>query len=139
MDPARTREDWVPGQHREGNRRHVSPVVIEGRPSAFDRVVAVLDQRSDLSHVLELPQQGDFTNKGFYSNPAIDKLLDDNIREGDLKKRDAGAKEAQRILLEDAVWGLLWYDNWARVMRSDMVGVEKLWDSFERFNKLKLA
>ena len=80
-----------------------------------------------------------FTNKGFYSNPAIDKLLDDNIREGDPQKRDAGAKEAQRILLEDAVWGLLWYDNWARVMRSDMVGVEKLWDSFERFNKLKLA
>jgi peptide/nickel transport system substrate-binding protein len=80
-----------------------------------------------------------FTNKAYYSNPAVDKLLDDNILEGDPQKREAGAKEAQKILLEDAVWGLLWYDNWARVMRSDMAGVEKLWDSFERFNKLKLA
>ena len=67
-----------------------------------------------------------FTNKAFYSNPAVDKLLDDNILEGDPPKREAGAKEAQKILLEDAVWGLLWYDNWARVMRSDMAGVEKL-------------
>jgi peptide/nickel transport system substrate-binding protein len=79
------------------------------------------------------------TNKGFYANPAIDELIDDNIREGDLVKRAAGVKEAQRILLDDAVWGLLWYDNWSRVMRSELVGIEKLWDSLERFDKMKFA
>jgi peptide/nickel transport system substrate-binding protein len=79
------------------------------------------------------------TNKGFYANPVIDKLIDDNIREGDLIKRAAGVEEAQRILLDDAVWGLLWYDNWSRVMRSELFGLEKLWDSLERFDKMKFA
>ena len=79
------------------------------------------------------------TNKGFYANPVIDKLIDDNIREGDLVKRAAGVKEAQRILLDDAVWGLLWYDNWSRVMRSELLGIVKLWDSLERFDKMKFA
>lgn len=79
------------------------------------------------------------TNKSFYSNPAIDKLLDDNIREGDPAKRSAAVKEMQKILLDDAAWGLLWYDSWGRVMRSDLAGVEKLWDSFERFDRMKLA
>jgi peptide/nickel transport system substrate-binding protein len=79
------------------------------------------------------------TNKGSYANPALDKLIDDNIREGDLIKRAAGVKEAQRILLDDAVWGLLWYDNWTRVMRSELLGLEKMWDSLERFDKMRFA
>jgi peptide/nickel transport system substrate-binding protein len=79
------------------------------------------------------------TNSCFYANPVIDKLIDDNIREGDLTKRAAGVKEAQRILLEDAVWGLLWYDNWSRVTRSDLIGIEKLWDSLERFDRMALT
>ena len=79
------------------------------------------------------------TNKGFYSNATIDKLLDDNMREGDPSKRAAAVKQAQQILIDDAAWGMLWYDNWARVMRSDLVGIEKLWDSFERFNPMKLS
>jgi peptide/nickel transport system substrate-binding protein len=57
------------------------------------------------------------TNKGFYANPALDKLIDDNIREGDLTRRAAGVREAQRIILDDAVWGFLWYDNWSRAQR----------------------
>ena len=61
------------------------------------------------------------------------------MREGDLSKRAAAVKQAQQILIDDAVWGMLWYDNWARVMRSDLVGIEKLWDSFERFNPMKLS
>jgi peptide/nickel transport system substrate-binding protein len=79
------------------------------------------------------------TNKGFYSNATIDKLLDDNMREGDPSKRAAAVKQAQQILIDDAAWGMLWYDNWARVMRSDLVGIEKLWDSFERFEPMKLS
>ena len=79
------------------------------------------------------------TNTSFYSNPALDKVLDDNMFEPDQAKRLAGAKQAQKILIDDAVWGFLWYDNWTRVMRSDLVGIEKRWDTFERFYAMKLT
>ncbi|WP_314948039.1 ABC transporter substrate-binding protein [Bradyrhizobium cosmicum] len=79
------------------------------------------------------------TNKGGYANPALDKIIDENIREADPARRMAAVKDAQKILLDDAAWGLLWYDNWARVTRSELAGVTKYWDSFERFNKMKLA
>ncbi|MCA1471122.1 ABC transporter substrate-binding protein [Bradyrhizobium sp. IC3195] len=79
------------------------------------------------------------TNKGGYANPALDKIIDENIREADPARRMAAVKDAQKILLDDAAWGLLWYDNWARVTRSELAGVAKYWDSFERFNKMKLS
>ena len=79
------------------------------------------------------------TNKGSYANPALDKLIDDNIREGNLTKRAASVREAQRMILDDAVWGLLWYDNWTRVMRSELVGLEKVWDLYERFDRMSFA
>ena len=61
-------------------------------------------------------------------------MLDENYHEPNAEKRLAAAKAAQKIVIDDAVWGMLWYDNWTRVMRSDLVGVEKRWDTFERFN-----
>jgi peptide/nickel transport system substrate-binding protein len=79
------------------------------------------------------------TNTAFYSNPALDKILDENYHEPNAEKRLAAAKVAQKIILDDAVWGMLWYDNWTRVMRSELVGIEKRWDTFERFNAMKLA
>ncbi|WP_407121035.1 ABC transporter substrate-binding protein [Bradyrhizobium sp. STM 3561] len=79
------------------------------------------------------------TNKGGYANPALDKIIDENIREADPARRMAAVRAAQKILLDDATWGLLWYDNWARVTRSELAGVAKYWDSFERFNKMKLS
>lgn len=79
------------------------------------------------------------TNTAFYSNPALDTIIDDNMFEQDRAKRLAGAKEAQKILIDGGVWGFLWYDNWTRVMRADLVGIEKRWDTFERFYSMKLA
>jgi peptide/nickel transport system substrate-binding protein len=79
------------------------------------------------------------TNTAFYSNPALDKLLDDNYHEPDDAKRLAAAKAAQKIVLDDAVWGLLWNDNWTRVVRKGITGIAKRWDTFERFNALKSA
>jgi peptide/nickel transport system substrate-binding protein len=79
------------------------------------------------------------TNTAFYSNPKLDKLLDENYHEPNADKRLAAAREAQKIVIEDAVWGMLWYDNWTRVMRADLVGIEKRWDTFERFTAMKLA
>jgi peptide/nickel transport system substrate-binding protein len=79
------------------------------------------------------------TNTAFYSNPKLDKLLDENYHEPNADKRLAAAQEAQKIVIEDAVWGMLWYENWTRVMRADLVGIEKRWDTFERFTAMKLA
>lgn len=79
------------------------------------------------------------SNVSFYSNPALDRLLDENMHEVNKEKRLAAAKQAQKILLDDAVWGLLWYDNWTRVARADLVGIEKRWDTFERYYDMRLA
>lgn len=79
------------------------------------------------------------TNTAFYSNPAVDKILDENYHEPNAEKRLAAAKAVQKIVIEDGVWGMLWYDNWTRVMRTDLVGIEKRWDTFERFTSMKFA
>lgn len=79
------------------------------------------------------------TNSSKYSNPALDKLIDENMHETNADKRLAAAREAQRILVDDAVWGFLWYDNWTRVMRSDLTGIVKRWDTFDRFYAMKRA
>jgi peptide/nickel transport system substrate-binding protein len=79
------------------------------------------------------------TNTGFYSNPEVDKLIDENMHERDNTKRLAAARRVQKILIDDAAWGHLWYDNWTRVMRADLMGIEKRWDTFERYFNMKLA
>jgi peptide/nickel transport system substrate-binding protein len=79
------------------------------------------------------------SNTAFYSNPALDKILDENYHEANAEKRLAAAKAAQKIIIDDAVWGFLWYDSWTRIVRNDLVGFEKRWDTFERFAALKPA
>ena len=79
------------------------------------------------------------TNTAFYSNPEVDKLIDANMHEPDTAKRLAAARRLQQILIGDAVWGHLWYDNWTRVMRADLIGIEKRWDTFERYFNMRLA
>jgi peptide/nickel transport system substrate-binding protein len=37
------------------------------------------------------------------------------------------------------VWGLLWYESWTRVGSADLVGLEKRWDTFERYYSLRRA
>ena len=80
-----------------------------------------------------------FTNLSAYSNPAVDKLIDDNMHETNRDKRAAASREVQKLVLDDAAWGLLWYENWTRVGTSDLVGLEKRWDTFERYYNLKRA
>jgi peptide/nickel transport system substrate-binding protein len=78
-----------------------------------------------------------FTNLSFYNNAQMDKLIDDNMHEANADKRAAASREAQKILLDDAVWGLLWYESWTRVGSADLTGLEKRWDTFERYFNLK--
>ena len=78
-----------------------------------------------------------FTNLSFYSNPAVDKLIDDNMHETNRDKRAAASRDVQKLVIDDAVWGLLWYENWTRVGTADLSGLEKRWDTFERYGSLK--
>lgn len=80
-----------------------------------------------------------FTNLSYYSNPAVDKLIDDNMHETNAAKRAQASRDVQKIVIDDAVWGLLWYENWTRVGTADLTGLEKRWDTFERYYALKRA
>ena len=74
-----------------------------------------------------------FTNASFYSNPILDKIIDESMAETNPDRRFGNARVAQKILVDDAVWGFLWYDSWTRVMKADVSGIEKRWDTFERY------
>jgi peptide/nickel transport system substrate-binding protein len=74
-----------------------------------------------------------FTNASFYSNPVLDKIIDESLAEMNPERRLGNARVAQKILIDDAVWGFLWYDPWTRVMKTDISGIEKRWDTFERY------
>ncbi|HEV8615544.1 MAG TPA: ABC transporter substrate-binding protein [Methylomirabilota bacterium] len=80
-----------------------------------------------------------FTNASFYSNPLLDRIIDESMAETNPDRRFGNARVAQKILIDDAVWGFLWYDGWTRVMKSDVSGIEKRWDTFERYYGAKRA
>ncbi|MGH7369111.1 MAG: ABC transporter substrate-binding protein [Candidatus Rokuibacteriota bacterium] len=80
-----------------------------------------------------------FTNLSHYANPAVDKLIDENMHETNRDKRAAASRDVQKLVLDDAVWGLLWYENWTRVGTADLTGLEKRWDTFERYYNLRRA
>jgi peptide/nickel transport system substrate-binding protein len=78
-----------------------------------------------------------FTNLSFYTNPKVDALIDDNMHEANRDKRMAASQQVQRMIIDDAVWGFLWYDSWVRVMSADLSGIEKRWDTFERYYSMR--
>ena len=78
-----------------------------------------------------------FTNLSFYNNPRVDKIIDDSMHETNADKRAAASRDAQKIILDDAVWGLLWYEAWTRVASAELSGLEKRWDTFERYYNVK--
>ena len=78
-----------------------------------------------------------FTNASFYENPVLDKIIDESLAETNPERRLGSARVAQKILIDDAVWGFLWYDSWTRVMKTDITGIEKRWDTFERYYAAK--
>ncbi len=78
-----------------------------------------------------------FTNASFYANPLLDRIIDESLAETNPDRRFGNARVAQKILIDDAVWGFLWYDSWTRVMKRDVSGIEKRWDTFERYYSAK--
>jgi peptide/nickel transport system substrate-binding protein len=52
------------------------------------------------------------TNATGYSNPRVDEIIKTGLYEPDLAKREALSKEAQKIIVEEAPWGLLFQINY---------------------------
>lgn len=51
---------------------------------------------------------GEAGNRTFYSNPEVDKLLDQGRTSSDPAVREAGYKEAQKIIRDEAPWIFTW-------------------------------
>lgn len=62
------------------------------------------------------------TNAAGYNNPEVDEIVLSGLYETDLEKRDALSREAQRIIVDDAPWGLLFQVNYVVAGRSNISG-----------------
>ena len=75
-------------------------------------------------------------NYGFYSNPEVDKLLNDSEKELDQEKRLEMLKEAQRIISDDQPAIYLEHFKWFLPMSTRLTGYTLTplwyWDSFGR-------
>jgi len=61
-------------------------------------------------------------NRSFYSNPDVDQLLDQAIRETDTTSRDELYQEAERRIVEDAPWAPLFHTEDCHVYQSNVRG-----------------
>jgi len=59
----------------------------------------------------------------FYSNPQVDKLLDEARTTFDVQKRQALYKEAQTLIWQDAPWIFLWVQKWYLATVKNLQGV----------------
>jgi peptide/nickel transport system substrate-binding protein len=59
-----------------------------------------------------LPDKGGF-NSGYYSNPELDRILEEARRSNDQAKRGDLYRQAQKIIVEDAPWAFVahWKQN----------------------------
>jgi peptide/nickel transport system substrate-binding protein len=75
-------------------------------------------------------------NTSFYSNPEVDKILNDSEKEIDLDKRTEMLKQAQRLISEDQPQIFLEHFKWFLPMSSTLAGYTLsplwYWDSFGR-------
>ena len=60
------------------------------------------------------------TNATGYSNPRVDEIITTGLYETDLAKRESLSKEAQRIIVEEAPWGLLFQINYVVAGRANV-------------------
>ena len=107
LDPAGAAAHRLHRQHREGNRCDVPADGQPGQPRAVDRSHWQSWINDPFYHLyFNFHSKAKATNTSYYSNPAFDAVIDANMFEPDAAKRLAGAKQAQKILIDDAVLGL---------------------------------
>lgn len=66
------------------------------------------------------------SNRAFYSNAAVDQLLDGARVEVDSAKRADLYKQAEQIVMDEAAWVFLYYPKQALAFRSNISGIEML-------------
>ncbi len=113
-------------------------VAIEAVPAAEAAVVGrkgehplyLLNYRytdGDVLHIL-LHKTGSL-NRGFYTDPRTDELLDKQRLEFDPKKRDEMLNEVQKIAIEQCWWLPLYADITAVAIRDTVEDFENAWDA----------
>lgn len=79
-------------------------------------------------------RDSDSMNKAFYSNPEVDRLLDEARVERDRERRLALYREASEIIVEDAPWAFVFSDKameyWQPYVRN--YRPHPVWDNFYR-------
>jgi len=73
-------------------------------------------------HLLSNLKTGTGKNLANYSNARVDELVDRGMYERDSEVRAAMSREAQRIIVEEAPWVLLYQYNYTVVTRTDVSG-----------------
>ena len=71
-----------------------------------------------------------------YSNSTVDKLIDDNLYETDASKREQASKQAQKLVVEEAPWALLYQLHYTIAVRSNVQNFNWYPDVATRFWKV---
>jgi peptide/nickel transport system substrate-binding protein len=71
-----------------------------------------------------------------YSNATVDKLIDDGLYETDAVKREQLSKQAQKIIVEEAPWAILYQLNYTIAVRNNIEGFNWYPDVGTRFWKV---
>lgn len=72
-------------------------------------------------HSKQMPPSG--FNRGFYSNPEVDRLIDEATAASDLETRKRAYQEVQRRVAEDAPYISLWYKTNVAVAQHELTGI----------------
>jgi peptide/nickel transport system substrate-binding protein len=64
------------------------------------------------------------TNGTGYSNPKVDELINNAMYEPDKAKRDQMSLDAQKIIVDEAPWGLLYQINYVVATRANVQGFQ---------------
>ena len=75
-------------------------------------------------HSSQVPPVG--FNRGHYSNPTVDRLIDEATVSTNIEERRRRYAEVQRLIAEDAPYISLWYQTNAAVAQNDLVGLRLL-------------
>ena len=119
----------------QGDRRHLPPDRHQGRPPALDRGVAVVDQRPVLPPDVPVPLEVEVHQPGASTRTRrVDKLIDENMHETNRDKRVGAPRARPEDRHRRRRVGLALVRQLdARDAAPTSRGVEKRWDTFERY------
>lgn len=76
------------------------------------------------------------TNSTGYNNPEVNRLIDEGMYETDAAKREQMSKQAQKIIVEEAPWAILYQLNYTIAVRKNIEGFNWYPDVGTRFWKI---